>query len=763
MNKPEPMNPDPSLGNNGQSADFLFSPAHSASEASVPPVSPQVQDFEADAALPPDPSGSDLHDSMLGSLDPDFEATHIETTHIEATNLDASLSTQLTETDPDLPDSKDIAPINYKQRRRQILAQHRRPRISPRQSWAKVGKHLNALPGIRHAVQFRGWPWMIALGISGTTSVGAFAWLSGLPPTPNCNQLSASWSEAGRLYCADQSARQQDPENLSKALEMVKNWDENDPMFEQVSKLSNDWSRSILVVAQQTLEEGKLEEAIALAEKVPPSSSYYKESRSVIEDWKQDWESGAALLEEARDAVQEQDWLVATDRLRQLVQLEGDHWQKRADKLISEMSVEQEAFRKLNLANDRAQYGTVEDIEAAIKVSTQIDPNRLARKKLQKYVDQWSEKLLELADYYYSVGDYSAAVKASQAVPPGSAAGEKAIAYLQASRAQEVAESENLLGYVQAIALVDQVPEADATAVTATVETEASEWEQQVQAWGQMQFAKLFTRLDQSGGYQVAIDHAALIEPNHPSRVQAQSLIAQWEKQQGSVVDRQIIARANQLAQGQDRGGLQTAIAEVQRIRPESPQRIRAQTLMAEWSATLEKREDQPILDRAFALAKTGDLNSAIGIAEKIGPERALYDEAQDAIADWVAQIQIAQDRPILSDAQALARNGQLSTAISRASEIGYGRALYYEAQDYISAWVAERNRLEAARRPPEPRRREESTYQAEQYDDDPPENYYEPPQENYIEESVPAVSVEESYVDSASGADESGGPQENF
>jgi hypothetical protein len=56
-------------------------------------------------------------------------------------------------------------------------------------------------------------------------------------------------------------------------------------------------------------------------------------------------------------------------------------------------------------------------------------------------------------------------------------------------------------------------------------------------------------------------------------------------------------------------------------------------------------------------------------------------------IALWVAQIQTAQDRPILEAATALAYQGRFDAAIATASQIPPERALYQQAQAAIAEW----------------------------------------------------------------------------
>ena len=717
--------------NSAPSADATAD-AQNASESNAEPVGDRTPDLsspavssETSAAIPP----SEVHDTGQSEV--------VASTH--SLNQDSS---EQSERDNAILEEKDTAAAKQETPK----ADH--PVLMSIKRW---GAAVTSNPVVQRITGFTGWPWAIALGVSGTTTVTAFAWLAGLPPVPNCKIPSSAWSASGRLYCADQAARKKEPQALASALEMVGDWDKDDPMYEQVNKLSDDWSRSILDVAQRELDEGKLNDAIKLAEKVPKSSSYYDESRATIKSWQSNWKEGEKILAKARDAIQEQDWAVATDQLRQLVQLGGEHWQRRADKLISEMTIEQDAFRQLNVANDRAGYGTVSDIESAILLATKIDAKRLARKKLVSYVDRWSEKLVDLADYYYEIGDYETAIEAAKAVPPGSKVRKDAIAYLQASLAQAASEKDNAFGYMRAVAHVSQVPEE--AEVLDIAQEDIEDWESQVQSWAQMEFAKLFTRFDQQAGYEIAIDHAALIDVENPNRIKAQSLIAQWDKQLNSVSDRQTIARAAQLAKKTNLASLQAAIAEARRVEIESPLRIRAQTLIAEWEGSIEKREDQPILDKANALAKQGDLYAAIEKAEEIESNRALYDDAQDAIDGWTSKIQVAEDDPILDAAAALANQGRYSEAIAKASEVGYGRALYYEAQDLIGRWIAERNRIEAARRPPEP-----EPYQEEQYFE-PEDQYFEPQSAPPDRVEEPYYPPQDDYVDSASGAGLSGGP----
>jgi hypothetical protein len=541
--------------------------------------------------------------------------------------------------------------------------------------------------------------WLLVLGASGLTGAIAFQWLTGLPPTPNCGKLfKAALSDSGQLYCADQSARKGDEASLSDALKLAGSISEQNPVFEQSRQLSDHWSRALLLVARQKVEAGDLKKGVALAQLVPKTSAVHPDAQAMIQDWQGNWKDGEAIFQKAKDAIQNQDWGKATEQVRNLVQLNSDYWQNRADKIVKEISIEQEAFSKINSAQEFANSGASEDIAKAIQMVSQIDPKRLARKRVTEKIDEWSQKLVDRAKAAQTNGDYEGVIKAAQKVPPTSKVANEASAYLQIGRAELLPKDGTLWSALQAYALSTQIDSN--TTVNEQNRDRRQVWEGQVQNWGQLAVAKWFAGLDRISGYHAAIDQANLVTPKQPLRVEAQTLIAFWNKQINTFPDRQFIARAKQMAVDNTITSLQSAAEEASKVLSGQPLRETAQALIVQWSDTVEKIQDQPILDEALALAKKGELNAAIQSAGRIKSDRALYRDAQAAIGGWVAQIQAVEDRPILSDAEALANEGRLTEAISRASNIGPSRALYSEAQSRIASWADQRRQIENANRP---------------------------------------------------------------
>jgi soluble cytochrome b562 len=560
------------------------------------------------------------------------------------------------------------------------------PEDAPRYSWRK----------------FQGWPWLIALLISSMTGIGALIWLSSLPPLPECKKTSTINLDSERLYCADQAARKGNAAALLSALKMASNWPKDHPLHAQANQLADEWSKSILVIARQKMEQGKLKEAVALARKVPQSSSVHAEAQTLIVDWEKDWQQGKAIFEKARFALKKQNWQQAIEQVKFLVQLDSDYWQQQAEDLVQQIATEKQAWNQLRHAQDLAAESTPESLTQAIQLASQIDVDRYAHDSVKTEINRWSKALVKIAQERWRAEDFQGAIAAAEKVPLDAAAAIDAQDLIQLSKAQALAKQDQLWSYLQARALAQQI--ARDRPLYQQAQDQIAEWESQIQNLGQIKLASLFANVDQIFTYQLAIDHAAMIQADQPRRIEAQTLIAQWRKKIETFEDRQYIALAKQFAaQGNTIEQLKAAIAEASKIQLGRALRVEAQTLVADWTRKIEQIEDQPILEKARTLAEQGQLEAAIQTAEEIPPGRALYPEAQRMVQNWVNQVQIAEDRPILDQAIDLASQGRLTEAIAKASQITSERGLYAEAQTEIGRWIAERDRIEAARQPEPP------------------------------------------------------------
>lgn len=187
-----------------------------------------------------------------------------------------------------------------------------------------------------------------------------------------------------------------------------------------------------------------------------------------------------------------------------------------------------------------------------------------------------------------------------------------------------------------------------------------------------------------------AIALAQKLEIGRPLYDKSQELIRGWQLEVEGVARMQ---RARDLARPGSINDLSAAIAEAQQIPSINPRYREAQTQINRWVNQIQIIEDQPYLERAEQIASMGDISSlqaAISQASLVGRGRALYDDAQGKIRQWSRRIQRTQDQPIIDQADGLAISGNLNDAIRAAQQISPERALYSEAQGKIRSWQRE-------------------------------------------------------------------------
>jgi hypothetical protein len=191
-------------------------------------------------------------------------------------------------------------------------------------------------------------------------------------------------------------------------------------------------------------------------------------------------------------------------------------------------------------------------------------------------------------------------------------------------------------------------------------------------------------------GLETAIAQAQQIDPSRAVYDKAQQLIAFWQLE---IEDVSKLEKARTLASQGTINDLTAAIAEAQQIPDSNPRGEEAREEINGWVAQVQTIEDRPYLERAEEIALLEDINSlqaAITEASQIRRGRALYREAQRKIALWTAKIERIEDQPYLDQARELASSGNLPAAINAAQQIPSGRALSGEAQAAINDWRAQ-------------------------------------------------------------------------
>ncbi len=544
--------------------------------------------------------------------------------------------------------------------------------------------------------------WVVLLTGSGLFCGWALLWLTRIPPLPDCDQITPFHSARDMLYCAKAQARTGEPNNLVQSVLLTVNWPKADANYPEAQEIMKDSSEQILVLANRWAQSGKLEDAVKLAGEIPPSSPLRKPAQAMIYEWQQDWGRGEAIEADIRTALAAQDWAGAKGQLQGLKALKSNYWlTTRFNFWHHQISLEQQAWEQLLAARNLAAQGSPEALQQAIVLARQLDLRSQVWATAEQEVNQWSQTLLQAGLDQWHAGNPEAALALVSVVPPSPNLTPAAADLLRLSQAQRLAAQVSqdgeaivpryghLLNLMEAIAAVNQIPGDSAFASAG--QTSLATWQAQLEDLQRLKFGSMVAKLGQTLTYQWAMHQAQQVEPGRPRRIQGQTLLADWRLSLQRIEDRPTLLQARAMAQPGTIPALQAAIAKAGEVELGRALRVEAQTLISAWQGEIQTIEDRPILEAAVALANQGKLPEAIAEARKIQANRALHSRAQTLIQDWTTTIQIAEDQPILDKAKNLAYVGSLTAAINLASQIAPGRALYDEARSAITLWKAER------------------------------------------------------------------------
>lgn len=490
----------------------------------------------------------------------------------------------------------------------------------------------------------RGWlkNWVFWAALTGLMSSGigfvSVTLLLKLPSAPNCPSIFWPMASASvRLHCAQVAANKQTVDDLLEAIALVQALPSNHPLRPEINSFLEQWSLEILDLADEAFQAGKLQEAIAIAGKIPQDIPANQLVKVRISRWQSIWSEAEALYQKAEAEVREQHWHQAFMVAVRLLNVDNNYWTNtKYDQLNRLIETARDDGKKLAKAQSLAERGGSENLLAALKLVDSIGANSYLYQEAQDLIPEFGRKILDLAKEALDRRDAN-----------------------------------------EAIAIANQIP------ASSNLQPEVQDFTTVVEAWRSAWIGTV-------PGLQDAIMIAQKVGFDRPLYNKAQELISRWQLE---IEDVGHLERARELAQGGTVGDLTPAIAEAELIPNTNPRASEAGQEINRWRRQVETIEDQPYLDRAEELANFEDVNSlqeAIIEASQITNGRALYQDAQRKISNWTWKIQRIEDQPYLDQARLLASSGDLPAAIAAARQIRSGRALSNQAQAAINDWESQ-------------------------------------------------------------------------
>ncbi|WP_293125877.1 hypothetical protein [Microcoleus sp. bin38.metabat.b11b12b14.051] len=491
---------------------------------------------------------------------------------------------------------------------------------------------------------WRNWSnkWQFWLAVSLMLSVGmafvAISSLLNLTAQSNCSKIFWPAASANdRFFCAQEAASKRTADDLLRAIELVNALPPDHPLRSRINGQIEGWAQDIVKLGNASLQEGKLEEAIAIARKVPQDVPAYAMVQKEIDKWQSTWSDAQKLYRTAEDHLRQEEWGLAFRQATLLLDSGNTFWESvKYEELTKAITTTKAEGNKLVKARNTAAEGGLDNLVTGIKLAQGIGQNSYLYQAANRAIAEFSKKIMGLAQKRLQAGDWQQAVAMANKIP----------------------ESANLKEQVQDF---NQLAGATAQALTGSVD-----------------------------GLSKAIEIAQKLKEGRPLYKQAQDSVGRWQQEMADV---KVLDLASRLAAPGTVKDLRAAIAQLQTVGPSNPRSVEARTQIARLSRQIELLEDSPYLQRANDLATAGDpnaLEAAVAQASRIGQGRALYGEAQTKIQAWIERRQRLQDQPFLERAQQLAARGNLAEAIDMARRIRSGRVLYDEARSNIQIWESQ-------------------------------------------------------------------------
>ncbi len=484
---------------------------------------------------------------------------------------------------------------------------------------------------------FTNWKFIVSMAFVTTLGAAALAmaYIFQLPGLPNCPAVFWPLASASmRFECARIAASKETAKDLLEAIALVDSLPPDHAMRTEANRLVELWSQEVLKLAEQSFQQGKLEEAIAAAQQIPAKVTAHKLVEDRIKRWQTIWAKAETAYRKAESALRQRNWKLAFEHAVDLLNIDNRYWQTtRYDELNNRINVTREDGNKLYKAEWLADQGGLNNLQQAVKLAKEIRRESYVYDLAQTKIQGFGRKMMELAQ-----------------------------ASLQRHNLQD------------ALAILDKIPDE-------------AKLEQEVKDLSILANAESQSWQDSVPGLEAAIVQAQRIRPGRPLYPKAQHQIARWQYEIEGLAQ---IERARSLAQEGNPQSYVAAITAASQVSASNPRYGQAQKQIQQWRAEIQTLEDQPVLDQADQFASSGEiagLQAAVAQANQIAQGRSLYSSAQARVRKWTRDIQRTQDQPLLDQARSYAFAGNLSAAISTAEQIRPGRALYDDAQADLAKW----------------------------------------------------------------------------
>lgn len=527
---------------------------------------------------------------------------------------------------------------------------------------------------------------ILALGF-GVVGFGATSVLLRLPTNPSCNRISLFFSSAtNRIYCAQLEAEKNTVDDLLNAIALLQVLPPDHPLSNEINRFTTQWSEDILTLADEQFNGGNLEEAIAIARRIPSTVASYDLVEDKISSWTEIWQQGEKIKEDVEKELRNSQWNRAFLTAVNLLNVKNEYWQTtKYQEIVKTINLAREESKQLDGAYITLRRGGLENYLETITIASVISASSYSYNEARQLIEKAEEGINALAEEYLTSRNWDGLADLAGKIPDVSNLKKTAEDWKILASAGKNANLSTVSGMELAIAEVEQI--ASDSPVYVKSRELLSGWSNQKEDLTRLASARDLAKSGDIESLQSAIGLAELIKQDNELYREARREISQWTREIQTIEDRPIIATAQELAMGNNVDAWKSAINEARKIAPNRALSSEATDLIRGWQSQIEIVEDRPTLDNAIALGNSNNYQEAINVASRIGRGRALHQEAQTNIRRWRGEITAQQD---LQRAYQIAQNNDhqsLSQAINIARRIPANSSVSVQSRQAVNMW----------------------------------------------------------------------------
>jgi soluble cytochrome b562 len=454
--------------------------------------------------------------------------------------------------------------------------------------------------------------------------------------------INATREDVEKMTKAKDLAEQGGLANFLAAIRLAEEIKDKSRIHKQAQLFMAEVGKDMLDLAKDAMSRRDFDEAASIARQIPQVAGLEAEVQdftTLADAESQAWGGSVSDLEDA---------ILAAQQLKRDRPLYG-----RAQELIAAWKLEIQDVAYLDKAKDLASGGNTSDLSAAINEASKIPSGNPRYDEAQEEIARWRDTvqtvedrpILDRADQLAEGGNVNslqAAINEASRIGAGRALSSDADQRIadwtdriqrtqdqpRLDRARQLANQGDLAG---AIATANQI--GSNRSLYGDAQAEVRDWNDRLELSEDQPRLQRARLLAQQGDIAGAIAVAQQIPSNRGLYNDAQNEIQAWQNQSAG---QQRMQQAYELARGGSQSSLLSAIQIADQISIDSAARGEADRMIGEWSYDLLQMAENRSFENPLG---------AIAIAEAIPPNTPAYNTAQERIQTWRLQLPIPAQR----------------------------------------------------------------------------------------------------------------------